>query len=197
MILCLTPHDAPHLSLESAFGAYRLPIYSHGANPAMSLVVQVLHRSQTKKKHRKPTLVGSAKLSLGEVLSRHPLPHPRPVEYDVRLSCPPPQRKSPTIGGRQQHCATLTLKFIVPHPTQTPCDSPPLSPAETDAIFSDGASCACYTTGSSRCSRPDGLLSQRPKVSWTVCCHRHQTIQSRRRPKSNFPDHQVCPERLA
>ncbi|KAI0658266.1 hypothetical protein C8Q70DRAFT_994149 [Cubamyces menziesii] len=112
----------------------------HGANPAMSLVVQVLHRSQTKKKHRKPTLVGSAKLSLGEVLSRHPLPHPRPVEYDVRLSCPPPQRKSPTIGGRQQHCATLTLKFIVPHPTQTPCDSPPLSPAETEAIFSDGAS---------------------------------------------------------
>ena len=73
--------------------------HSHDVNLSTRLVIQVFHRSQTKKKHRKRNLVGSASVSLNEFLNKHPLPHPRPVDYDVRLSCPPPQRKSPTIAG--------------------------------------------------------------------------------------------------
>lgn len=113
---------------------------------ATRLVFDVHHRSRTSKKpkHRKH-LVGSASLSLNEFLNKHPLPHPRPVEYDVRLSCPPPQRKSRTINGKQQHAAMLTVKFSVPHREARPYQSPPMTPISehpgTDEMFSDGASC--------------------------------------------------------
>ncbi|KAI0370138.1 hypothetical protein BV20DRAFT_322538 [Pilatotrama ljubarskyi] len=117
----------------------------HGVQPSTRLVIQVFHKSQTKKKHRKRTLVGSASLSLGEFLNRHPLPHDRPVEHDVRLSCPPPQRKSPTIGGKHQHSASLTLKLAVPHLSHPLEGSRPQSPLSDDHsddghVFSDGAS---------------------------------------------------------
>ncbi|KAL7284924.1 hypothetical protein ACG7TL_000012 [Trametes sanguinea] len=114
----------------------------HGVNRSTSLVLQVFHKSQTKKKHRKPTLVGSARLSLGEIITKYPLPHPRPIHHDVRLSCPPPQRKSPTVGGRQLHSATLTLKFVVPNPTQISRPASPLTDAYSgmDGTVSDGAS---------------------------------------------------------
>ena len=111
------------------------------------LVIQVFHKSQTKKKHRKRNLVGSASVSLNEFLNKHPLPHPRPVDYDVRLSCPPPQRKSPTIAGKQQHSATLTMRFAVPHrEPRRSYDSPPATPMsehyETELLLSDAPSCA-------------------------------------------------------
>ncbi|KAI0801529.1 hypothetical protein C8Q74DRAFT_499009 [Fomes fomentarius] len=117
----------------------------HDVSYSTRLIIQVFHRSQTKKKHRKRSLVGSASLSLNEFLNKHPLPHPRPIEYDVRLSCPPPQRKNPTIGGRQQHSATLTMKFAVPHKEPGMYESPPFTPISehpetSDGVFSDGAS---------------------------------------------------------
>ena len=125
--------------------------HSHAAKPTTKLVIHVFHRSQTKKKHRKRNLVGSASLSLSEFLNKHPLPHPRPVDYDVRLACPPPQRKSPTIGGKQQHSATLTVRFHLPRrreeagPSQMQLESPPLSPVsehyETEPLMSDAPSC--------------------------------------------------------
>ena len=115
--------------------------HSHDVTLSTRLVIQVFHRSQTKKKHRKRSLVGSANVSLSEFLNRNPLPHRRPVDFDVRLSCPPPQRKSPTIGGRQQHNATLTMRFHVPHQENVD-ESPPMSPVsdhhETDGLFSEG-----------------------------------------------------------
>ncbi|KAH9854503.1 hypothetical protein C2E23DRAFT_884079 [Lenzites betulinus] len=112
--------------------------------PTTRLVIQVFHKSQTKKKNRKRTLVGTANLSVDEFLNRHPLPHPSPVEYEVRLSCPPPQRKSPTISGKQQHSAALTLKLAVPHTpsSRRARSASPFSDShvETDGMFSDGAS---------------------------------------------------------
>ncbi|KAI0756048.1 hypothetical protein C8Q80DRAFT_1126102 [Daedaleopsis nitida] len=114
-------------------------------NHATRLVIHVHHRSRTSKKpkHRKH-LVGSATLSLNEFLNKHPLPHPQPVEYDVRLSCPPPQRKSRTINGKQQHTATLTMRFSVPRKEARPYQSPPMTPISehpgVDEMFSDGAS---------------------------------------------------------
>ncbi|KAI0352199.1 hypothetical protein OH77DRAFT_1498079 [Trametes cingulata] len=133
----------------------------HGVKPSTRLVIQVFHKSQTKKKHRKRTLVGSASLSLGEFLNRHPPPHDRPVEHDVRLSCPPPQRKSPTIGGKQQHSASLTLKLAVPRVPHSSEGSRPQSPISDDhydyeGVFSDGAS---YTLVSVVADEP---ASERP-----------------------------------
>ena len=121
-----------------------ITIRSHDVNLSTRLVIQVFHKGQTKKKHRKRSLVGSASVSLSEFLNKYPLPHPRPVEYDVRLACPPPQRKSPTIGGKQQHSATLTMWFMVPPPESVPSASPPFTPIserhEADGTFSDVAS---------------------------------------------------------
>ncbi|KAH9912136.1 uncharacterized protein BXZ73DRAFT_93239 [Epithele typhae] len=121
------------------------------------LAVQVFHKSQTKKKHRKRNLVGTASVSLQEFLNKHPLPHLRPVEYDVRLTCPPAAHRSPTIN-KQQQSATLTIRIAVPQPDagiQVDVESPPLSPIygsemhETDgSLLSDGPSCTCL---SSRC----------------------------------------------
>ncbi|OJT05628.1 Deubiquitination-protection protein dph1 [Trametes pubescens] len=141
-------HGLPHEIVLGSDGQnpnLKSAIQIRDVKPSTRLVFQVYHKSQTKKKHRKRTLVGSANLSLNEFLNRHPLPHHRPVEYDVRLSCPPPQRKSPTIGGKQQHSAALTLKFAVPFPSHVATSSRPGSPLsdehlDTDGMFSDGAS---------------------------------------------------------
>ncbi|RPD54492.1 hypothetical protein L226DRAFT_494380 [Lentinus tigrinus ALCF2SS1-7] len=140
-------HGLPHevvLGCDGQNPNLKSVIPVHDVNMSTRLVIQVFHKSQTKKKHRKRNLVGSAAVSLNEFLNKHPLPHSRPVDYDIRLSCPPPQRKSPTIGGRQQHNATLTMRFMVPQPETAPCESPPVTPIserhETDGIFSDVAS---------------------------------------------------------
>ncbi|KAI0640328.1 hypothetical protein C8Q77DRAFT_1086012 [Trametes polyzona] len=138
-------HGLPHevvLGCDGQNPNLKSVIPIRDVKPSTHLVIQVYHKSQTKKKHRKRTLVGSANLSVGEFLNRHPLPHHRPVEYDLRLSCSPPQRKSPTIGGKQQHSAALTLKIHVPHRAEASRPASPLSDEhlDTDGMFSDGAS---------------------------------------------------------
>ncbi|KAI0829114.1 hypothetical protein BC628DRAFT_1409086 [Trametes gibbosa] len=131
--------------------------------PTTRLIIQVFHKSQTKKKNRKRTLVGSANLSVDEFLNRHPLPHPSPVEYEVRLACPPPQRKSPTISGKQQHSAALTLKLAVPHSPNSYLSrsTSPISDlhVETDGILSDGA---CSSKEPIVSSAAEDLTSEAP-----------------------------------
>ncbi|KAI8980628.1 hypothetical protein BD414DRAFT_420338, partial [Trametes punicea] len=114
----------------------------HGVNASTSLIIQVFHKSHTKKKRRKPVLVGSGSLSLSELFSQHPLPHLRPVHHDVRLSCSPSQRKSPSVGSRHQHTAMLTLKLVAPCPTPASRPASRLSNrfSVTDEASSDGAS---------------------------------------------------------
>ncbi|KAI0674017.1 hypothetical protein C8Q78DRAFT_666780 [Trametes maxima] len=144
-------HGLPHEIVLGSDGQnpnLKSVIPIHDVSPATQLVIQIYHKSQTKKKHRKRTLVGSANLSLSEFLNKHPLPHHRPVEYDLRLACPPPQRKCSTVSGKQQHSAALTLKVAVPH-TASPTASRPSSPLseghfETDGMLSDCASSSKY-----------------------------------------------------
>ncbi|KAI9062574.1 hypothetical protein FKP32DRAFT_1677105 [Trametes sanguinea] len=136
----------------------------HGVSGSTSLVLQAFRMSQTKKKHRKPTLVGSARLSLTEIITKYPLPHPRPIHYDVRLSCPPPQRKSPTFGGRQSHSATLTLKFVVPNPTQISRPAFPITDTHSgmNGTLSDGALSSRDTTNTLVASGPHGSQEEAP-----------------------------------
>ncbi|KAI1791999.1 hypothetical protein LXA43DRAFT_370993 [Ganoderma leucocontextum] len=142
-------HGLPHevrLGCDGQNPNLKSAIPVHEVKATTKLVIQVFHKSQTKKKHRKRNLVGSASLSFTEFLNKHPLPHPSPVDYDVRLSCPPPQRKCATIGGKQQHSATLTMRFTLttrePAPSQP--ESPPTSPIserdETEPLLSDAPS---------------------------------------------------------
>ncbi|KAI0776335.1 hypothetical protein BD413DRAFT_265646 [Trametes elegans] len=148
-------HGLPHEVVLGSDGQnpnLKSTILLHDVEPSTRLVIEVFHKSQTKKKHRKRTLVGSAKLSLNEVLNQNPLPHHQPIDYDVRLSCPPPQRKSPTISGKQQHTAVLLLRIHAPHShshlsahSQSPLSSRPVSPMSdeymmTDDMLSDAAS---------------------------------------------------------
>lgn len=64
------------------------------------------------------------------------------ADLDLRLTCPPPQKRSPTIGGtRKLNTATLTIRLRTPAPlpsssSVTAVDSAPLSHDE-DEVFSD------------------------------------------------------------
>ena len=163
--------------------SHTCPRHSHAAKPTTKLVIHVFHRSQTKKKHRKRNLVGTASLSLSEFLNKHPLPHPRPVDYDVRLACPPPQRKSPTIGGKQQHSATLTVRFHLPRrreeagPSQMQLESPPLSPVsehyETEPLMSDAPSCT-FISLSIALSQRTPLIPYRSSLTRPIRDPRHE-----------------------
>ncbi|KAM5538370.1 hypothetical protein V8D89_007972 [Ganoderma adspersum] len=165
-------HGLPHevtLGCDGQNPNMKSVIPVHAAKPTTKLVIHVFHRSQTKKKHRKRNLVGTASLSLSEFLNKHPLPHPRPVDYDVRLACPPPQRKSPTIGGKQQHSATLTVRFHLPsrrEPGPSQLESPPLSPVsehyETEPLMSDAPSSSRAQSETLVTNTPDERAGEAP-----------------------------------
>ncbi|KAI0931091.1 hypothetical protein AcW2_000050 [Taiwanofungus camphoratus] len=99
------------------------PLVLHDVDHATRLDIKVWHKSHSKNR-KKRHLVGSAYVSLGEVLKKQKWAG---SNLDIRLSCPPPQKKSPTIGGRQRHCATLTIRLRAPTS---------LSPVATAAVSS-------------------------------------------------------------
>ncbi|OBZ66030.1 hypothetical protein A0H81_14009 [Grifola frondosa] len=104
--------DCQNPNLKSPFVLYNVDHKTY-------LDIKVWHKSQTKKKSRKRHLVGSAYVSLGEILRNQGQPMAGSTEQDIRLSCPSPQKKSPTIAGRQQHNAILTIKLCPPTPMST------------------------------------------------------------------------------
>ncbi|KAK7686479.1 hypothetical protein QCA50_010075 [Cerrena zonata] len=106
------------------------------------LDIKVFHKSHSKNR-RKRHLIGSAYVTIGDVLRRQSRPG---CDLDLRLSCPPPQKRSPTVSGaRQLNTATLTIRLRPPTPllssrsSITAVDSPLLSQDE-DGIFSDDTS---------------------------------------------------------
>ncbi|EJF67498.1 hypothetical protein DICSQDRAFT_165322 [Dichomitus squalens LYAD-421 SS1] len=163
-------HGLPHevvLGCDGQNPNLRSGISISDVSLTTKLDVQVFHKSQTKKKHRKRNLVGSASVSLNEFLRKHPLPHPRPVEYDVRLSCPPPQHKSATIWAKQQHSATLTMRFVVPHrePPRSH-ESRPITPMtehyETEPLLSDAPSSSRGLSETLVSNTPDERTDEMP-----------------------------------
>ena len=117
----------------------------------------MFHKSHSKNR-RKRHLIGSAYVCIADILRRQSHPgHGRCliclhfefdfnldyVDLDLRLSCPPPQKRSPTVGGtRKLNTAMLTIRLRPPTElpsstsSVTAVDTPLLSQDE-DGVFSD------------------------------------------------------------
>ncbi|KZT63633.1 hypothetical protein DAEQUDRAFT_733601 [Daedalea quercina L-15889] len=116
-LVCLNVVDRPQL-YEVGLGCdgqnpnTKIPLRLHQVDERSKLDIKVLHKSH---KHRKKQhLIASAIVSLGELASKQVRPG---SAIDVRLSCPTPQKKGPTIKSRQQHHACLVIKLRVPQAT--------------------------------------------------------------------------------
>ncbi|OCH90040.1 hypothetical protein OBBRIDRAFT_628773 [Obba rivulosa] len=86
------------------------PIVLRGVSHGTRLDISVWHRSHRNKRTKKH-LVGSVYISLGEMVK---MQGQSGSKLDLRLSCPPPQKRSPTIGSKRLHEATLTVKLVAP-----------------------------------------------------------------------------------
>ncbi|KAH8099900.1 hypothetical protein BXZ70DRAFT_1008870 [Cristinia sonorae] len=89
------------------------PFILREIDTATYLDITVHHRPSGK--HRKKRhLVGSSYITVGDVLRRQA--HPG-ADVELKLSCPPPQKRSPTVGGnRQLGCASITIRLRSPTP---------------------------------------------------------------------------------
>lgn len=91
------------------------------------LDIQVWHKPSSKNR-KKRHLVGSAYVSLGEVIRKQqqpgsgmsiksfefPLQLITHADLDLHLNCPPPQKRSPTIKANHQRRAILTIRVYPP-----------------------------------------------------------------------------------
>lgn len=118
--------------------------YRHDADHSTKLDIKIWHHARTKKKGRKPHLIGSAYVTLGELLRRQEKPEAgelvpvrhvvlrsyRTADVIVSLKCPPPQKRSPSIGTRQANSATLTVRVRSPLPSPSPSSEAALVASE-------------------------------------------------------------------
>ncbi|CCL99059.1 uncharacterized protein FIBRA_01070 [Fibroporia radiculosa] len=109
----------------------KAPFTLRGVDHTSFLDVKLWHKSRSKKR-KKRHLVGSAYITLREVLQRQERPG---SDVDIRLSCPTSQKRSPTIGGRQQRSATLTVRLVAPEPI--PSTSPTNTASDDDILDED------------------------------------------------------------
>ncbi|PCH34472.1 hypothetical protein WOLCODRAFT_135730 [Wolfiporia cocos MD-104 SS10] len=115
----------------------RSPFVLREVDPESKLDIKVWHKSH-KKSRKKRHLVGSSYIALSEILRNQ---SSSGGNLDLRLNCPPPQKKSPLIKGKQQHCAILTIRLRQP---------PSLSPSSTliDADEEDDCPSDCPSQAS-------------------------------------------------
>ncbi|KAH9830513.1 uncharacterized protein C8Q71DRAFT_368996 [Rhodofomes roseus] len=131
-VVCVDVVDRPQQH-EVALGCdgqnpnTKIPLTLHHVHHRSKLDIKIVHTSH---KHRKKQhLVASAFVSLGELVGKQGRPG---STIDVRLSCPTPQKKSPTIKGRQQHHASLTVRLHAPRPTSSIFTSQDVYPSESE-----------------------------------------------------------------
>ncbi|KAH9914722.1 hypothetical protein B0H21DRAFT_828294 [Amylocystis lapponica] len=86
------------------------PIVLRDVDRSTRLDIRVWHKSHSKKRTKRHK-IGSAYVSLDEVLRQQTRPG---SDLNLRLSCPTPQKKSPTVAGRQQYSAVLTIRLVPP-----------------------------------------------------------------------------------
>ncbi|KAJ7223184.1 hypothetical protein GGX14DRAFT_657594 [Mycena pura] len=93
--------DGQNVNLKASF---RL----HGASFTSKVDVKVFHRSQSKKKGRRRSLVGSASCTLGEMWKAYG------TDPKLRLQCQNPNNRSLASRGRPQNGALLHLRLKPP-----------------------------------------------------------------------------------
>ncbi|KZT01146.1 uncharacterized protein LAESUDRAFT_752811 [Laetiporus sulphureus 93-53] len=115
------------------------------------LDIKVWHKSHGKNRKKKH-LIGSAYVSLGELFKNSSAGR----NIDIRLNCPPPQKRSPTVGSRQKHSAMLAVRLHAPRSLSssssiTAVESQPASDHE------DGYSSACSSRTGLRNAQPSSM----------------------------------------
>ncbi|KAL6303935.1 hypothetical protein BKA93DRAFT_826150 [Sparassis latifolia] len=133
----------------------KMPLLLRDVGIESKLDIRVWHKSHSKSKNRKKRhLVGSVYISLGELLKKQDSPgaseSPDAVglyasasydvitaDLDLRLSCPGPQKKSPTVRGRQLHYAVLTVRLHPPSYLITPPSSAALHASSSSSSSSN------------------------------------------------------------
>ena len=89
----------------------RIPFALNGVDETTRLDITVYHKSH-KKSRRKRHVVGTAYVTLGELLKRQERPG---ADLHIHLRCPPPQKRSPKLlNGRQAHSVTLIVRMNAP-----------------------------------------------------------------------------------
>ncbi|OSX66820.1 hypothetical protein POSPLADRAFT_1072046 [Postia placenta MAD-698-R-SB12] len=106
----------PHQTYEVALGSdgqnpnLQKPFVLRDVDHSSQLDIQVWHKPSSKNR-KKRHLVGSAYVSLGEVIRRQQQPG---SDLDLHLNCPPPQKRSPTIKANHQRRTILTIRVYPP-----------------------------------------------------------------------------------
>lgn len=148
----------------------KLPLVLHDVDHSSKLDIKVWHHARTKKKGRKPHLIGSAYVTLGELLRRQDIPGNDVV---VTLKCPPPQKRSPSVGIRQTNYASLTIRVRSPSLSSAFSSESTLVGSEDDilrgetelsqTVVSDGSE--CIAPGSDAYDSPDDIPDIIPDVA--------------------------------
>lgn len=106
----------PHQTYEVSLGSdgqnpnLQKPFVLRDVDHSSQLDIQVWHKPSSKNR-KKRHLVGSAYVSLGEVIRKQQQPG---SDLDLHLNCPPPQKRSPTIKANHQRRAILTIRVYPP-----------------------------------------------------------------------------------
>ncbi|KAF7297129.1 hypothetical protein MIND_00945800 [Mycena indigotica] len=133
----------------------------HGADLASQVDVKIFHRSQSKKKGKKKTLVASCTCSLGEMWKRDGIN----AKLELRLQCQNPTNRSVASRGRPQKGALLHLKLRPPPSFPSPTE---LALAEDEEGYdsdSSSASSSCtVVTPTVAEVRPQPTLRRRRRV---------------------------------
>ncbi|KAL4248404.1 hypothetical protein ABKN59_006838 [Abortiporus biennis] len=153
--------DLPHefvLGCDGQNPNTKQSIPLHNIEHKTKLDIRVYHKSHSKN-GKKRHLVGSAYVSVGEILQRQSKPG---VDIDLSLSCPPPQKRSSTIGGRKSNCASLTIRIHCPALLTAPATTPLTSTSSVTAIGSASGADYIFSDGT---VFSDGALSDAPLIS--------------------------------
>ncbi|RXW14067.1 hypothetical protein EST38_g11787 [Candolleomyces aberdarensis] len=131
----------------------------YDVKPTSTVVMQVWHRSQSKKKSKKRNLVASATHSLGDLLKQ--VEGEKGNVLDIRLHCQScssssSKRATPSSKGHPQGGALLTIKFNPPRSSSKSPSSPHPTPIaiehHEDGSISTAPSMSGYTTDASASS---------------------------------------------
>ncbi|GJE97821.1 hypothetical protein PsYK624_140430 [Phanerochaete sordida] len=137
----------------------KVPFILHDVDYHTKLDIKVWHHARTKKKGRKPHLIGSAYVTLGELQRRQENPDANVI---VSLKCPPSQKRSPAVGSRQSNIASLTVRLRTPSTSPSISSEATLVGSEDDSVRDEGvpddgvASDASKST-SRRCDTPEDI----------------------------------------
>ncbi|KAF7791086.1 hypothetical protein EIP86_002047 [Pleurotus ostreatoroseus] len=154
-IVTITLEDSVHMPYELMLGCdgqnpnLKMPFVLNDVDESSRLDIKLWHKSH-RKSRRKQHMVGTAYVTLGELLKRREMSG---QDIPISLRCPPPQKRSIKLRStRQSNTATLTVRIRTPYALlarsfTTSSDSVTLAPSPAPSVcdgredYSDDEDC--------------------------------------------------------